>query len=464
MLIYYWFLFVVVCIFIFVPLFVYLGILSDDGYRAGKSSYLPMLTVVFSGLVPIVGSLVLAQETLSVIWKCILGITILVCFFPCIRFTRRNKHFLYGFLCVVLLSILPFIKYSNINISPNVNITQLFGFQNIEYTLLICVLGLMSGGLIGYIIIQRRKRMQFERFLYSNDIFDSEAIRNLSNIIERNNMLLSGQIKNLSNLVERLQLQTLVSKYPSGENKLDPRIGQVLTRLTEDVAILKKHACQYQVGEINIDQEVLVREITHFIATPLATIDASCKMLRSIPLKGKEHAKLNENFERIISAVGMCNGILATYREIFAGGKIDETQKLSKLVNASFGVYQNMAGKQLKLNLQVNDTHPDLSNYYILSMILPLLSNAVTAAKSSSTIEVIETDGIIRISNTFKEKVDISNFEKDGYSSKEGGNHRGMGLFTVRHLLARRKLGGMNYYQRDNRIYFEIPIIVKDEK
>ena len=88
----------------------------------------------------------------------------------------------------------------------------------------------------------------------------------------------------------------------------------------------------------------------------------------------------------------------------------------------------------------------------------------MTAAKSSSTIEVIETDGVIRISNTFKEKVDISNFEKDGYSSKEGGNHRGMGLFTVRHLLARRKLGGMNYYQRDNRIYFEIPIIVKDEK
>ena len=121
------------------------------------------------------------------------------------------------------------------------------------------------------------------------------------------------------------------------------------------------------------------------------------------------------------------------------------------------------SGKILKLKLQVNDSHQNISNYFIMSMILPIISNAVVAAKPNSTIEVIESDGLIRISNTFVGEVKVSNFEIEGYSSK-GNGHRGMGLFTVRHLLARRKLGNMNYYLKDNRIYFEVPITEKKDE
>lgn len=54
------------------------------------------------------------------------------------------------------------------------------------------------------------------------------------------------------------------------------------------------------------------------------------------------------------------------------------------------------------------------SNYYMMSLIMPLLSNAVTASEDSSTIEIIESNGIIRISNTYINDVDIALFEKDG--------------------------------------------------
>ena len=92
----------------------------------------------------------------------------------------------------------------------------------------------------------------------------------------------------------------------------------------------------------------------------------------------------------------------------------------------------------------------------MMSLIMPLLSNAVTASRESSTIELIESNGIIRISNTGQSDVDITLFETDGYSSKP--NHYGLGLYTVRHLLASRKMGKMKCRKENNRIIFEIPI------
>ena len=114
------------------------------------------------------------------------------------------------------------------------------------------------------------------------------------------------------------------------------------------------------------------------------------------------------------------------------------------------------------MNLKINNQYEGISNYYILSTILPVLSNAVTAARENSTIEIQEIGGIVKISNTYEGDVDVRLFDQDGYSSKE--NHRGMGLFTVRHFLARRKLGNLIYYKKDNRIYFEIPIIPQDHE
>lgn len=458
--IYYWFLFIVVIFIVAVPTLIVLAQVSDEREDAGTSSYLALITCILSGLIPIVGNQVISSASISIIWKTALLLNLIVGFACCIRFGKENKHFWIGFVLTLVLTVMPYVIYGEIIPTEKSVIPQYFESHFPMNLLAFWGPLFFFGILFGYAIAPKYKnyvsplRNQFVNDYVINNYGVPETF---SRMLKDQEVKLKTQMKTINELVDQIQVQALLAKYPKGEHKVDSKVSALLSRLIDDVAILKCHASQYEVNEINIDQEMLVRELTHFIATPLATIDASCKALQSLPLKGKEHARLVDNFDRIISAVNICNGILSTYREIFAGGKIEEGQRLSDLIRSSFDVYTSNLGRNLKLNMNVNDRHNNVSNYYIMSMILPLVSNAVVAAKTNSTIEIMETDGLIRISNTYIGELDVSNFEKDGYSSK-GDNHRGMGLFTVRHLLARRKLGNLNYYIKDNRIYFEVPI------
>lgn len=469
MVIYYWLLFFSVLLFTAIPTLIFLAQVSDEQGEAGSSSYLPILTCILSGLIPIVGVQVVSETTVSIVWKIVLLMNLLIGLVYCIRYGIRYKHFIVSFLFTLIVSVSPFFVLGDNMSLPHSSLSDLSQYFDIQFPYSLIFLGavlLIFGILIGYCLAPPKNKI-ITSFSGTNGpvmtIRDYEITQDLSNMMKEQEKNLKSQIKTIDALVEQIQMQALLAKYPSNESRIDSRVGALLSRLVDDVAILKSHASQYEVNEINVDQETLVRELTHFIATPLATIDASCKALQSMPLKGKEQAKLSNNFERILSAVNICNGILSTYREIFAGSKIDGVQRLSALVRSSFDVYNSTTGKKLKLKLQVNDNHQNISNYYIMSMILPIISNAVSAAKPNSTIEVIETGGIIRVSNTFVGEIKVSNFEIEGYSSK-GDGHRGMGLFTVRHLLARRKLGNMNYYLKDNRIYFEIPINVANDE
>lgn len=466
MIFYYWTLFVIVLLIVAIPNLIFIAQVSDEKDEAGTSSYLPILTCVLSGLIPIVGLQVVGIKTISIIWCLFLLINLLVSFVCCVRYGSRNKHFIVGFLLTMGVSFFPYLIYGEIIPSEQSDISRFFDSHFPLNLLSFWGPLFLLGILLGYVLAPKRKNRfnSISEHLVPNaaatDIVMADRLSSMMREQEKN---LRTQMKAINSLVEQIQMQALLTKFPNNENKIDSKMGTILSRLLDDVAILKSHASQYEVNEINVDQEMLVRELTHFIATPLATIDASCKALLNFPLKGKEQARLSENYSRIVSAVNICNGILSTYREIFAGGKIDGGQRLSALVRSSFDVYMANSGKILKLKLQVNDSHQNISNYFIMSMILPIISNAVVAAKPNSTIEVIESDGLIRISNTFVGEVKVSNFEIEGYSSK-GNGHRGMGLFTVRHLLARRKLGNMNYYLKDNRIYFEVPITEKKDE
>lgn len=152
----------------------------------------------------------------------------------------------------------------------------------------------------------------------------------------------------------------------------------------------------------NTSNILLIKEITHFIATPLASIESNCNLLMDT---FNSNSKKNEQnliwVRRILTAVSMCKGILETYREIYLSTKSDDTCGLKELVNSTFDLYKERDKKKLKLNTNIKDSYMSCSNYYMMSLIMPLLSNAVTASEDSSTIEIIESNGIIRISNTY---------------------------------------------------------------
>lgn len=457
---YYWCLFIVVLVIVLMPTLIYLIQLNEDGVQAGKTSYLAFLSCALSGLLPIVGSMVMSASTLNLIWKTSLGFACLVTFVSFFRFARYNKHFLVSFLITWGLAVLPFIYYGDLVPTSNTRIADYFD-EHFPLALLSLWLPLFLFGLLmGYILVPRGRVYSGTQNPEKKSL--ERSVDNLVKNIETQNLALKSQVKKLNDAINLLQLQPLMAKYSQIDNKSDGKIGAMLAQLRDDMSILKSHANQFNVTEITTDQETLVRELSHFLATPLATIDASCKALQNIPLKGKEQVKLNDIFERILASVKMCNGIIGTYKEIFAGGNIEDSQKLQDMIRSAFDIFQRRENKQLKISINVKDHYQGISNYYVLSIILPLLSNAVTAAKVNTTIDVMENNGVIKVTNTYQEKIDLSNFEIEWYSSKP--DHRGMGLYTVRHLLARRKLGGLNYCIKDNRIIFEFLIIISENE
>ena len=460
--IYIWLLFVVVFIAVLFPALVFVISLFDEKHRAGKMSYWLIVTVLLSSLIPLVGHSIIPYSVLNIIWRIVLGIIILIGFVPCIKYSNKNIHFLIAFLLTILQAVVPFIYYGSLIPDKEIPFTAFLTGNYPLSIFLVCIPLLIIGIIVGY-VLKPSYKIRDVSFGGVSKGLPNEVLIQVKTRLDMFSAKLDNQINNLSAAIERFSVNMLLAKYPSNDTiKItDHKIGSLLSRLSDDIALIKTHIGQFKVKEINDDQEVLVRELSHFMATPLATIDASIKNL-AVTVKTKDEDKLEENVNRIISAVSICNGILSTYREIFAQGVIANSGNLRTMITSSFDIFNNKEGKELKLQLNINDSYEGIGNYYVLSTILPILSNAVTASRPKSSVEVHEKNGIIRISNTFVGEIDLSNFDKEGYSSKE--NHRGMGLFTVRHLLARRKLGTLCYFIQNKRIYFDIPIIPQREK
>lgn len=455
MTIYFWFLFILSCIITIIPLIAFYVQWSDDGDEAGGASYIPILSCFFSGLILLTGQYVLNADTVQIIWSVANGLAVISNLIACAMYARSNYHFLLSFLLVSVCGLYPILSHVRLELDKDF-INASYDVLITERIVIIAAFSFLIGVLVPLIIINIRLRRSIPYRVQINSSSSSDY-KTMKELLNDQTRQMQRSLRTITESIEQMKLQSLLMKYPgNNENKVDTKIGNVLAKMSEDVRIIKTHARQFNVSEITVDESTLIREISHFMATPLATIDASFKTLTAYAPKGKDKAKWDELSDRVLSAIAMCNGIIATYRSIFADESYDDSKKLSALIQSSFDVYKKEEKKDLKLVLKVNDTHQDIRNYFIISLILPILSNAVTAAKPNSSIEVTENKGMIKITNTYEGTIDLTNFEIEGYSSKT--NHRGMGLYTVRHLLSRRQLGALNYYLDGKRIVFEIPI------
>lgn len=462
MTIYLWFLFIISCIITIIPLIAFWVQWSEDGEDARGASYVPIFSCLLSGLILLTGQYVLSASASRIVWFVANGIIVVSNFVACVLYARRSFHFAISFLLVLLLGLYPVLSHTRFEIDQNLFNSISFEGVITKRTVIIGAFSFLIGVLIPLIIANIRLRRKALYRVHANSVVFPSDYKTMKELLNEQSRQMQKSMRTITESIEQMKLQSLLMKYPGGnDNKADAKIGNVLAKMSEDVRIIKCHARQFSVSQITVDESTLVREISHFMATPLATIDASFKTLTAYAPKGKDKAKWDELSDRVLSSITMCNGIIATYRSIFADESYDDNKKLSALIQSSFEVFQKEEKKDLKLMLKVNDTHQDIRNYYIISLVLPILSNAVTAAKPNTSIEVTENKGKIKITNTYEGTIDLTNFEKEGYSSKN--NHRGMGLYTVRHLLSRRDLGELNYYLDGKRIVFEIPIQKTEE-
>ena len=278
------------------------------------------------------------------------------------------------------------------------------------------------------------------------------SFENLSMKITKQSHEIMNSFQEMSRELSMMNIQ----KGGTNNYHLDKIMLEVFEKLENNISTLNSKLGTIDFNNQNIANPILIKEITHFIATPLATIESTCDLIQTLLSdKNKDKNRLNQYLSRIKSSVSICKGILSTYREIFLSTTSTDSTSLSTIISESFNVYKG--SKNVKLKIDVKEKYDGIGNYYILSTILPILANAVRASKENTEIEVLELDGVISISNTYAEDIDISNLEKDGFSTKEG--HRGMGLYTVRHLLSSRNGMNLKVYKKEDRIVFEIPII-----
>lgn len=457
--VYYWILFIFICLVVLTPIIVFLGDYSTDREHAGKESYLISLSSLLSGLIPIVGSSIISTKGLTNTLMIFLSIVILLNLVLCLLHCKKNIHFLFSLVLVIGISAIPFIGKSEIVAVQTIDFLSVFDL-NFPMVLFSFWLPVFIISITTALLIRNKETIKY----INPSITTNEKHRNIEfeNVLTRKSIenLSSNTIQQYENLVKKINdISSLLTLLRTRQNNHRTNLAEIrgtqsdnvlFQKILNEIQILNSKTSPIKVSEITVTNQTLIRELTHFLTTPLATMETSCKLMKN------NDSDKNDYLNRIETAIKICQGILATYYEIFIMTKSKDIFCLSELIRGSFELYKNNNNKELKLELQISDSYESIENYYIISTLLPLLSNAVTAATENSTIEITEGDNKIVISNNYDGDIDLTNFEVEGYSSKP--DHKGMGLYTVRHLLARRNLGVLSYYKQNNRIYFNIPI------
>lgn len=466
--IYFWILFVVVCIIFITPAIIAIIQIIDDSDE-GAMSYFITFSALISGLIPIIGIYVIPEGALFNSWYIALGILGLVQIIVWIFNLKNSTHYTFSLILTIAIICCIFLCNSSLTI------TKSRLFPNFEWefpmillsfwlplaTILVIVALLLRRREINYVNIPSRDKHNIEYLSESSSmeaVLMRRTIENLTQKIAQQYHDLSINIREISQDFNKLKVQKTVG-FKNNTANSDKMFIDLIGKIEKDLATISNRIYSTEVNQITITNQVLVRELTHFIATPLATIESTCDLIQNVSTF-KDSEKLHQYITRIKSAVIICKGILQTYREIFLCSISPEDSSLRNLIKDSFDVYKG--GKNVSIKVDVNDKYDGISNYYILSTILPVLANAVRASKENSEIEVVELDGIIRISNTYLDDIEIANLEQDGFSTKE--NHKGMGLFTVRHLLASRKSGVLKIYKTEDKIVFDIPVCIQNNE
>ena len=425
--IYIWILFGTICIITLIPPFVFIvTFFNDDDDEAGGFSYLMPLTALMMGFFPIVGSLVINVEILSCIYWIAETVIFALLFLITIFHVRRNPHYLFSLLLTLGVDAFMLLSHSTISLKHDLPFYGSFSFELPESLCSIWLpLFIIS---IVFALLLKRKETNFVH-VFNDDVADKErkiddsfsevlirkSIENLSEKFSMQNEYMMSKMEHLFNLLNRINITTMSVGDKKNDKLYRPMLDSLQSLSAKVDALLASQNDTKAVLASNTSNILLIKEITHFIATPLASIESNCNLLMDT---FNSNSKKNEQnliwVRRILTAVSMCKGILETYREIYLSTKSDDTCGLKELVNSTFDLYKERDKKKLKLNTNIKDSYMSCSNYYMMSLIMPLLSNAVTASEDSSTIEIIESNGIIRISNTYINDVDIALFEKDG--------------------------------------------------
>ena len=185
---YNWLLFIIVCLIVLFPILGLFVQLSDEGEKAGKASYLTSLSVLLSGLVPIVGNMVLPIETLLLSLQIYIGLNLVLNLVLCIFYIKNNKHFLASFLLLAIISLFPYIANGQIVHVDSFSILSVFdvNFPMILFSFWLPILIIV---IIASLLVNRHETINYIQTQTKNDhyrntdfddVLTRKSIENLS--------------------------------------------------------------------------------------------------------------------------------------------------------------------------------------------------------------------------------------------------------------------------------------------
>jgi signal transduction histidine kinase len=326
--------------------------------------------------------------------------------------------------------------------------------------------------------------MQFEKILHELNYNFEKRLRSFidefQHVLEKQNDLLYYQksndnISNKNAIDIQKDLLGKIEKL-TRSNVID--FKSYFNDLYEKVELLnlnlKKHAIsssESDSNKYNFSQQThqIVREISHSLNTPLSHIEviasSNISMDTSIKL---DKQNIQRSFESCLSSIKICKSVIAAYRELtlVAGSStMWSPNSLKESVISASKIYMSNIKKKIPLKAELPETVEGYSNNFVVSILLPLVENAIESNKNNCPIEIYskkekETDNyLINIVNRPNELPLTDEIYKTGYTTKE--NHDGLGLSLVRNLLSTQRNAKIEHSILDDKIIFTITLPVR---
>jgi signal transduction histidine kinase len=179
-------------------------------------------------------------------------------------------------------------------------------------------------------------------------------------------------------------------------------------------------------------------ELNHALQTPLRGLGYALRNLENLP----DDALLEERAKRLADMTAMldsCTSALATFR-----GLVDTVASvparqpsLDEAVRAFAGSIPHPAGEPVRIDVaELPDRVDGFSNHYLLTMLQPLVENAIEGCAPGGTVEITYTDHGDAVEFTVFNPVDQP-IDKDvlfapRQTTKDG--HQGLGVSIVSRL------------------------------
>ena len=139
----------------------------------------------------------------------------------------------------------------------------------------------------------------------------------------------------------------------------------------------------------------IVRELAHSLGTPLAGVKATVVTLQQLTRDEVSNPR-SDHLNRISTAVDLCQAILFSYRKIADvedNSGLLATSSLKKSLTDATALFASASGRPVQANIDVPDNIGQLPNMQILSVMVPLLENAVEYTTDDRVAVIYELIG-----------------------------------------------------------------------